>query len=419
MSSPQELIDYYAGLLILQYIGKPKAYAHIQTLVTPTIMPQTSVQEISFPSKPDSGTFSLSWDGNPSPVFNWNDSAATIQTGLQTVAGLGSITVSGSIASGSLVVTFVGVEPVAVPLVLVTNSLLDNLGGAIVPTISAIDQTLPLAVQDGFNLVNVGSTVAPYLLPMNNTINIPTTKITYAIATSGASVQTQLNIQTNLYASGDTIYVSNPFAGKSILVNGQGFGGALVATLTVGDWLITILNPADVNGFAAAATVSSPPTVNDKIAEGVQLDVLGDYAGVTRSGNGFIGPITLDDADFLQLIRMAIIKNNSGSSLAEIESLLFDFFQLQILVFDYQNMQMSYLIASSLGSFDLIQLFVTEGILPKPMAVGMSVIYAPVITEFFGFRTYPLPAFRANPFNTYSSYSLVWPWLNYSYAVYI
>ena len=36
----QEIIDYYANLLILQYISKPKAYATIQALVKPVIMDQ-------------------------------------------------------------------------------------------------------------------------------------------------------------------------------------------------------------------------------------------------------------------------------------------------------------------------------------------------------------------------------------------
>lgn len=40
----QELIDYYANLLIMQYIGKPRAYATIQTLVTPVVMDQLPAQ---------------------------------------------------------------------------------------------------------------------------------------------------------------------------------------------------------------------------------------------------------------------------------------------------------------------------------------------------------------------------------------
>jgi Protein of unknown function (DUF2612) len=154
-------------------------------------------------------------------------------------------------------------------------------------------------------------------------------------------------------------------------------------------------------------------------AQGVQLDILGKYAGVTRNGYGFHGvPITLNDSDFLTLIQMAIIKNSADSSLATIQSLLAQFFPNEVLVFDYQNMQMSYLISSTLGTPHLVQLFVSEGLLPKPMTVSLAtVIYAPVINQFFGFRTYFLAPFNSEPLNNYSSYQTNWPWLSYANGV--
>lgn len=75
---------------------------------------------------------------------------------------------------------------------------------------------------------------------------------------------------------------------------------------------------------------------------------------------------------------------------------------------------MSYLVNSSIGSQNLIQLLILEGLLPKPMGVLLSsVIYAPIIDMFFGFRTYFLPAHNATPFNTYDDYHTDWPWLSY------
>ncbi len=155
-----------------------------------------------------------------------------------------------------------------------------------------------------------------------------------------------------------------------------------------------------------------------ELAVGTQLDVIGKYVGVTRSGNGFIGPITLDDADFLSLIQFAIIRNALGSSLYDIQFLLHQYFEGDILVFDYKNMRMSYLVSSSIGSQDLVQLLIVEGLLPKPMGVALAtVIYVPVIDMFFGFRTYDLPAFNSTPFNSYSDYQLDWPWLSYANAI--
>lgn len=305
MTTTLELIDYYADLLILQYHGDNSNSAAIRTLVNPVVMPQTSTQEISFATAPASGAFVLDYDGHLSASINWNDSNATIQTKIQAVTGLGSVTVAGEIATLSLVVTFTGVAPPAVLLLLHSSTL------NVTPTIAETDLILPLAVQAGFNLTG------------------------------------------------------------------------------------------------------------DNTAVGAQLDILGKYTGVTRTGRGFSTQITLDDADFLTLIQVAIIKNSSGSSLSEIQALIHQFFNGEILVFDYQTMRMSYLISTTVGSTDLVQLFVSEKLLPVPMAVGVSVIYFPVVTEFFNFRTYDAPAVNGNPFNDYTDYQTDWPWLSYANAVVI
>jgi len=162
-----------------------------------------------------------------------------------------------------------------------------------------------------------------------------------------------------------------------------------------------------------------PLTVQDAFsvasAVGVQLDVVGKYAGVTRSGTGFTGPITLGDDEFRELIKLAIIRNNSGSSLAAIQALLAIYFLGVILVFDKKNMQMDFIINADYISSNLAQLFLTEGLLPKPMGVQLSsIIYAPAITTFFGFRTYDLPGFNVTPFNSYAAYQMHWHWLTYA-----
>jgi len=346
-----ELVKYYADLLIIQYIGKVKAYATIKAQVTPVIMPQTTVDTISFSPAPDAGQFVLSYNGVSTPPINWDDSASVIQGYLRSLAPntidggdaftsvfdedidggdattvsfdeeidggdaegwdlLSEIIVTGSIATG-LTITFEGVTPVAEPLELVSSTLTSG-GDPVTVTITEVDETLPVAVQNAFNL------------------------------------------------TGD--------------------------------------NPA----------------------QGVQLHVIGKYAGVTRSGNGFTGPITLDDTDFMTLIQMAIIQNNAGSSLADIQNLLNRYFPGKILVFDYANMRLSYLISYTLGSLDLIQLFVTEKLLPRPMAVEIaSIIYVPSILNLFSFRTYSLPSTNGKGFNTYSDYQTDWPWLTYADAVVI
>lgn len=155
-------------------------------------------------------------------------------------------------------------------------------------------------------------------------------------------------------------------------------------------------------------------------AQGVQLDVIGKYVGVSRNGYDATGPITLDDSDFLVMIKVAIAQNNNGSSLYDIQLLLSMFFPGTLLVFDYANMQMDYFFSSTIGSKPLAELFVKQGLLPKPMGVQLgALIYAPIVDNFFGFRTYDLPPHNVHGFNTYDTYDTGCPWLSYNDAIII
>lgn len=304
--TPYEISEYYARLLIIQYIQKPKAFETIRTLASALILPTETKNLVAFSGVPTSGSFKLSWDGSETSALTSASTAASVQTALRALSGLSAVAVSGDFSDG-FTVTFIDVPPVAPPLSVSANSL-SNMAGAVSASVSETDMTLPLLVQDGYNL-------------------------------SGAN-----------------------------------------------------------------------PAIGD------QLDVLGKYAGVARTASGFTEVITLSDADFLQLIRIAIIKNSAESDLGTIQDLLATFFPGQIYVVDYKTMRMSYLIVSSLGSQDLIELFITQKLLPVPMAVGVSVIYAPVIDSFFGFCDYTLPAPLPlnSPLNDYLDYQLDWPWLDYS-----
>lgn len=162
-----------------------------------------------------------------------------------------------------------------------------------------------------------------------------------------------------------------------------------------------------------------PVTIQNAFAIGTavgdQLDIIGKYVGVSRSGNGTDGqPITLDDEDYTQLIKLVIIKNNSGSSLATIQSLLAMNFPGQIFVTDNQTMGLNYVLIESLGTSDLLELIVTGGYLPAPMGVSVSATIIPEHDNpFFGFRTYDAPDTTVVGFNFYAFYQLTFPWLSY------
>ncbi len=149
-------------------------------------------------------------------------------------------------------------------------------------------------------------------------------------------------------------------------------------------------------------------------AVGVQLDVLGKYAGVQRRNQTFNSLVVLSDDDFRLLIKVKVIQNNSGSSLKDIQALLFTFFPGTLLVFDNQDMALSYFFNSS-GSAELAEVFVRNDFLPRPMGVQLgSLIYIPSLVDSFTFRTYDSPATNRQGFNDYASYQTDWPWLTYA-----
>lgn len=149
-------------------------------------------------------------------------------------------------------------------------------------------------------------------------------------------------------------------------------------------------------------------------AVGVQLDVVGKYVGVSRINTSVDGkPVTLDDDDFRIVIRLVILSNNSGSSLATIQSLLQNTFPGQIFVSDNRDMSINYVILETLGSATLLSILATGAYLPAPMGVGVGVTIVPSHTNpFFGFITYNTTP-TVSPFNNYAFYQLTYPWLSY------
>lgn len=149
-------------------------------------------------------------------------------------------------------------------------------------------------------------------------------------------------------------------------------------------------------------------------AIGVQLDILGKYAGISKVGKTFSGQVSLNDDEYRTAIKIKIIQNNFGSSLAEITELIFQFFGTLIKVYDNENMRMSYLLDSSFGPQTLAEFFVLQGLLPKPMAVGLSSTIYTDQEKFYGYRTYASQNLEAWPMSTYATFTPDKKWLRYS-----
>lgn len=81
-----------------------------------------AVQSLKFSSVPASGAYVLNYNGTNTSSLAYNANAAAIQSALQAISGLSSVTVAGSYAAG-FTVTFTGVDGPAVLLTVTTNTL--------------------------------------------------------------------------------------------------------------------------------------------------------------------------------------------------------------------------------------------------------------------------------------------------------
>lgn len=150
-------------------------------------------------------------------------------------------------------------------------------------------------------------------------------------------------------------------------------------------------------------------------AVGVQLDILGKYIGLSRNGFTFSGPVTLNDADYLTMLLIKITWNSLKTDLSTVMNFLYSNFPNVISLTDYKDMSIDYTYLQLVGAYPLAEFFITAGLLPRPMGVAIrGLIYNPSGNYFFGFRTYDAAAYHQSGFNTYDSYSMTAPYLNYN-----
>lgn len=190
-------------------------------------------------------------------------------------------------------------------------------------------------------------------------------------------------------------------------------------------------------------------------AIGVQLDVLGQYIGFDRNVTipidrfyfkytDYLNPVSLyagftlytdstvnagsswylysfsdtpntslDDDTYRTLLKLKIILNKSHNTLYEIATDLWQFFAGDIICFDSADMTISYAVNPNAKSVAIIAAQV--GLLPKPMAVGISGIFLiPDPTKIFGFQDYLLENSNTLGFSDYLTGFNGQQWVNYS-----
>lgn len=163
-------------------------------------------------------------------------------------------------------------------------------------------------------------------------------------------------------------------------------------------------------------------------AVGVQLDVLGKYLGNDRivtgdsftrdyfgfSGYGDTAPFdffpfigygdeipdvqwrsysesneslyTLNDSEFRIFLKLKLIQNYSNASNKDIDLFLQEYFGDDVIFTDRENMTISYIFQENVER--LVTIAQSEGLLPKPAAVGLGVTFVPDITKIFTMTLY-------------------------------
>lgn len=125
----QQLINYYASLLILEYLGKARAYATIQRTVTSVIMGQyaNTIQVFTFSSIPFSGSFVINYGSASTAPIQWNATNAQIFSAVAAIIPSSSTALyqmTGGLSTGVLTFIFLNL---CQPLFLtVTDNILNT-----------------------------------------------------------------------------------------------------------------------------------------------------------------------------------------------------------------------------------------------------------------------------------------------------
>lgn len=114
-----------------------------------------STQHLAFGGTAASGVFSVVQNGHTSAAINWNDTASMIQTKVRALSGLEEVTVTGTIAGGSLDIQMSGVYGVNPAITITANTLQTSAPAAVSITVTngVVGETLTAAITRTKDLV--------------------------------------------------------------------------------------------------------------------------------------------------------------------------------------------------------------------------------------------------------------------------
>lgn len=120
----------------------------------------------------------------------------------------------------------------------------------------------------------------------------------------------------------------------------------------------------------------------------------------------------LTDDEYRYILKFKLILNGLGSSLYDIQNILFEFFGYEVTCYDLKNMTISYTVLKSRSYFVL--LVVSQGLLPKPMGVGLAGVFEVEDPEkLYGFQDYTFEADNDIGYSDYLTGFNGYQWIAY------
>jgi len=207
------------------------------TLVYPAGFSTGREQIYDLSDVPASGSFKVKYNGNESAAIDWNDSIGTIQTKVQAVTGLGSATVTGSLASQQLVFDLSALSTIQSLITITDNTLESSYPDPIAFTIDlGLTPTLePTTKQYQFVVTEENIIItAMQLIPETAAVLTNATKqfngyggygeYTYSVETDGSG---------GAAIDGDGLYTAGPNPGVDVVRVTDELGNYKESTITV------------------------------------------------------------------------------------------------------------------------------------------------------------------------------------------
>lgn len=308
------------------------------------ILLNVAIETWTFSGVAASGTFIANYNGHASAAINWNDTASIIQGKLRAVAGLESVTVTGSISSESLEINMGGVYGASPDIFTFTsNTLMTSVPAAITITnsISTPGESIGAAITRTNSLVQYfGVMVTETITDIGQTdvlaaaaIISPLNKVALWVSYDEADLLsggTIFEIQTGSFTSNRGLY----YGDDSVVSNVTGLNALLMMAAYAGRGFSTNFsgsNTTSTMNLKTLINVQPDPTMtqtiyNEAATAGADIypSIQGDPAVISNGANDyfdnvynlkwFVGALSIASYNYLAQTATKIPQTENGMS---------------------------------------------------------------------------------------------------------